>query len=90
MHLYLHVPFCESKCGYCAFYSVTTADVAARAAYPDLALREWDLLGAAPGRIETLYVGGGTPGLLGTEGFRRLAEGLRARGLLDELVEWTV
>ncbi len=90
MHLYLHVPFCESKCGYCAFYSVTTADAAARAAYPDLALREWDLLGAAPGRIETLYVGGGTPGLLGTEGFRRLADGLRARGLLDELAEWTV
>lgn len=90
MHLYLHVPFCESKCGYCAFYSVTTADAAARAAYPGLALREWDLLDTEPGPVETLYVGGGTPGLLGTEGFRRLADGLRARGLLDELAEWTV
>ena len=90
MHLYLHVPFCASKCGYCAFYSVTTADAAARAANPGLALREWDLLGAAPARIETLYVGGGTPGLLGTEGFCRLAEGLRERGLLDGIAEWTV
>ena len=90
MHLYLHVPFCESKCDYCAFYSVTNADAAARAAYPGLALREWDLLDTEPGPVETLYVGGGTPGLLGTEGFRRLADGLRARGLLDELAEWTV
>ena len=90
MHLYLHVPFCESKCDYCAFYSVTTAAAAARAAYPGLALREWDLLDTEPGSIETLYVGGGTPGLLGTEGFRRLADGLRARGRLADAAEWTV
>ena len=90
MHLYLHVPFCESKCDYCAFYSVTNADAAAQAAYPGLALREWDLLGAEPGPIETLYTGGGTPGLLGMSGVRRLADGLRARGLLADAAEWTV
>ena len=130
MHLYLHVPFCRSKCDYCAFYSVTDAAAATRAAYPVLLLRELALhlqaalpppppppaqghshcggppcppagavraarmpppppQAAAPS-IATLYTGGGTPGLLGIEGFRRLADGLRARSLLADIAEWTV
>jgi len=63
--LYLHIPFCQSKCGYCDFYSVT-----------DLSLRT-DFINALKNEIaiyadkaskeivfDTIYIGGGTPSLL--------------------------
>ena len=63
--LYLHVPFCRDRCTYCSF--VTTRDESLKAAV--LArlrpgLRAW---GEALGRpaVDTLYLGGGTPSLLG-------------------------
>ncbi len=65
MLLYVHVPFCVRKCGYCAFHSGPFSEAAA-AEFIDLAVRElraWaDKLGAAP--VETVYFGGGTPSLL--------------------------
>ena len=65
MLLYIHVPFCVRKCGYCAFHSGPFSETAA-AEYIDLAvceLRAWaDNLG--PVSVETVYFGGGTPSLL--------------------------
>lgn len=67
-HLYLHVPLCRSKCAYCSFYS--TADDG-RVAHADLvratldSLAEWIAPGVRPVPLETLYVGGGTPTVLG-------------------------
>ena len=60
-HLYVHVPFCAHRCGYCDFVTVTGhEDVHAR--YVDALLAELRTHGAlAP---ETIYVGGGTPSLL--------------------------
>ena len=60
-HLYIHVPFCASKCPYCAFYSETAAPYAD---YAQLVSRELELLGFANTRWETVYIGGGTPSLL--------------------------
>ena len=65
MLLYVHVPFCVRKCGYCAFHSGPFSEAAA-AEFIDLAVRElraWaDKLGAVS--VETVYFGGGTPSLL--------------------------
>jgi len=61
-HLYIHVPFCTSKCRYCTFYSETVAP------YPDyweLVERELELRGWADTRWETVYIGGGTPSTIG-------------------------
>lgn len=62
-HVYLHVPFCASKCGYCDFFSVADAPgdvVDAWLAAVVAQTREWVGLGL-PGTVETVYIGGGTP-----------------------------
>jgi oxygen-independent coproporphyrinogen-3 oxidase len=93
-HLYVHVPFCAAKCQYCAFYSVV-AEAGERHAFEALPGRELRLL-AGPvwdgpaGAPRTLYFGGGTPGLLGGEGLRALADGLWQALDRGRLEEWTV
>ena len=65
--IYIHVPFCESRCAYCDFYSTTL--MRHRSAYVDMVCRELQLrlpeLQGAP--IETIYLGGGTPSTLAIE-----------------------
>ena len=70
--LYLHIPFCVRKCGYCDFYSV--CDLSLADAYTDRLCCDIERLEVA---ADTLYIGGGTPSLLGGE---RLAKILRAAG----------
>jgi putative oxygen-independent coproporphyrinogen III oxidase len=67
--IYLHVPFCASRCGYCDFNTYTVADLGgggSRAEYPTVAAAEIRLAAAAVGRrtVDTVFVGGGTPTLL--------------------------
>lgn len=74
--LYVHVPFCVSKCAYCDFYS-TAGGESKYGPFVDAALFEtghwshYDLLDDVP----TLYVGGGTPTVIGEE-LVRLVRGL--------------
>lgn len=65
MLLYVHVPFCVRKCGYCAFHSGPFSPDAA-AAFVELAVRQMGDWGRTLGRVEveTVYFGGGTPSLL--------------------------
>src|SRR5437868_11860944 len=69
--IYLHVPFCASRCGYCDFNTYTAAELgggASQASYVDTALRELDLarkvLDGDGRQASTVFVGGGTPTLL--------------------------
>lgn len=57
--LYIHIPFCKSRCSYCAFYSTTHAEL--RQQYVDALCKEMEKRGE---RIETIYLGGGTPSQL--------------------------
>ena len=59
--LYIHVPFCASRCIYCGFYSTTQLPL--RQAYADALCREMTLLPYQP-RLATIYLGGGTPSQL--------------------------
>ena len=64
--LYIHVPFCASKCPYCDFYSLSPADTGLLDRYTQAvtdALAYWRERIDAP--ADTLYFGGGTPSLLG-------------------------
>lgn len=91
-HIYVHVPFCDGKCLYCAFYSVRH-DPGAADAYVAALARELDLrCAAAPGRLapETLYIGGGTPTVLSARHLKRLCSLLARRFDLSGLGEWTV
>ncbi len=79
--VYLHVPFCLTRCGYCDFNTYTPAQLGGVS--PDrwlLALRaELELAAAkldAP-TVHTVYVGGGTPSLLGGERLATLLDMVR-------------
>ena len=69
--VYVHVPFCQTRCGYCDFNTYTAAELgdgASRQTYPDLAIAEVRLagrvLGGQAGPVRTVFFGGGTPTLL--------------------------
>ena len=72
--LYIHIPFCKSRCVYCDFYSTTS--MALRQRYTDALCREMEGRGARSEergtRIETVYLGGGTPSQLSGEQLRQL------------------
>ena len=63
--LYVHVPFCRSKCPYCDFYSI--ASTSPVDGWLDGLKREILFLKDRFGRFDTLYLGGGTPSFLSTE-----------------------
>ena len=72
--LYIHVPFCVSKCAYCDFFSVP-GRLGLINGYIDAVLAESRNYRGLSCR--TLYLGGGTPSLLGAEGVGKLIGGLR-------------
>ncbi|PKN06693.1 MAG: coproporphyrinogen III oxidase [Deltaproteobacteria bacterium HGW-Deltaproteobacteria-8] len=76
--LYIHVPFCRSKCGYCAFFSEPLRE-GAQDAYLPLLLDEMALWAQRLGRltVPTVFFGGGTPSLLQPEHLARIMEALR-------------
>jgi len=90
-HVYVHVPFCEAKCAYCAFYSVRyDAGLADR--YLDALERETALHVERHGllRPATVYVGGGTPTVLSGARLERLLHTVLRRSDPSRLREWTV
>lgn len=74
--VYIHVPFCSSRCGYCDFNTYTPNELGGTeliGAYLDALDRELELAAArAPKRADTVFIGGGTPSLLGSEGLTRI------------------
>lgn len=87
--LYVHVPFCVSKCPYCDFHSTALGTPlqaqAALDAYTDALLRSMQTWSERlPAVADTLYFGGGTPSLLGGERLARvIAAARRLFGLTD-------
>jgi putative oxygen-independent coproporphyrinogen III oxidase len=78
--VYVHVPFCQTRCGYCDFNTYTATELGpgvSRGAYADTALRELrlaadvltdgDVLGDRVPPVSTIFFGGGTPTLLPAE-----------------------
>ena len=77
--LYVHVPFCSVRCGYCDFNTYTASELvgtAARASYVDAVLAEIRLARRALGphelKVQTVFLGGGTPTLLQPEELGRI------------------
>ncbi len=65
--VYVHVPFCASRCGYCDFNTYTASEGVSAEGYADTVLRELALAARvlpAPPRVDTVFFGGGTPTLL--------------------------
>lgn len=85
--LYVHFPFCVRKCAYCDFYSVA-GRLDLIDSYIDALLLEAQGHAGLP--FETLYLGGGTPSLLGTGGIRKLISGLSRSFDFSNLIEATI
>jgi len=88
--VYLHVPFCASRCGYCDFNTYTPTESGLdQGDYVTAALAEIELasrvLGGTPGPVRTVFVGGGTPTLLPPDDLARLLAAVdRAWGLAPD------
>ena len=85
--LYVHVPFCVSRCPYCAFASDT--ELGLREVFLSGLEREVALRGSAWRAFDTVYLGGGTPSALGLAGLERLLCALEALDVCDG-ASWTV
>src|SRR6266545_4498068 len=79
--VYVHVPFCASRCGYCDFNTYTAAEGVVAEGYADTVLAELALAGrvlhdAPPRRVDTVFFGGGTPTLLPPAELGRILDGI--------------
>lgn len=79
--IYVHVPFCATRCGYCDFNTYTAAELGGASTQGWLAALRTEfelaagLLGAVP--VDTVFVGGGTPSLLGGAGLSEVLDAVR-------------
>ncbi|WP_369374952.1 radical SAM family heme chaperone HemW [Promicromonospora sp. Populi] len=94
--VYVHVPFCTVRCGYCDFNTYTASELgggANQAAYATTALREVTLArqvlsdaGRSPAAVGTVFFGGGTPTMLPATDLARVLTGIKdAWGLSDDV-----
>lgn len=74
--LYIHIPFCRTRCIYCDFYSTVGEELQGR--YMEALLQEWRLRRneLRDEQVDTLYIGGGTPSQLSPVLLQRLFDGL--------------
>src|SRR5579875_1187459 len=85
--IYIHVPFCAARCGYCDFNTYVPSRPGQPSDYVDAALLEIARARAQLGepRVATVLIGGGTPTLLGAGDLLRLLDGVQAAfGLLAD------
>ena len=86
--LYIHVPFCRSKCPYCDFYSI--ADLSLKAAWLKAVEQEISLYRETFSVFDSLYLGGGTPSVLEESELASLIEIIRQSFSFDPGSEITL
>ena len=91
--VYVHVPFCSTRCGYCDFNTYTAGELGSTAG-PDTYLdalevelemavaklteaKSLDSSHPGPRPADTVFIGGGTPSLIGADGLGRVLTGIR-------------
>jgi oxygen-independent coproporphyrinogen-3 oxidase len=91
-HLYVHIPFCHRICPYCSFYKHEPGGTDIPAFLDAITTEARQAVARWPGRVqlETIYFGGGTPGLLSTTHLARWLPEFRSVFDLSGLQEWTV
>ncbi len=93
--IYVHVPFCSVRCGYCDFNTYTADELgegATRASYADTAILEIERAGrelAGAPKVETVFFGGGTPTQLPSADLVRILDAIRRTFGLTDGVEVT-
>ena len=90
--LYLHIPFCFSKCKYCDFFSVPFGQKAVSQDYVDSLCRElkYRLIENRTVLLETIYIGGGTPSLLSENQLKQILNTVKKCTSISESAEITI
>lgn len=87
--LYIHIPYCHSKCIYCDFYSTPHRDT--HDDYVSSLLTEYDLrYSEIKEKWTTIYIGGGTPSVIPMPALNRLIDGIKERIDASCIEEWTI
>ena len=86
--IYVHIPFCKARCGYCAFCSCT--DYRLTDAYFAKLYDEMTYFRNTDAQIATVYLGGGTPSSVGEDALNKLFYNLRVNFNLSHVSEITV
>ena len=89
-HLYIHVPFCTRRCAYCDFAIAVRRNVPVDDYLRGVALELEERSAAIGSELETLYLGGGTPSRLGSDGVARLLDAVRNRHAIADDAEVTI
>lgn len=90
--LYIHLPYCESLCTFCACHKRITKQHAVEEPYIDTLLKEWDLycdLFDKKPKIREIHLGGGTPTFFSAENLERLINGLFKRAEKFEMYDFS-
>ena len=82
--LYLHIPFCKSKCPFCDFYSFSGKDNEKEEYTKILRERILSSISTLQCKGDTLYIGGGTPSILGAENLKILVDTCKSGFLTDD------
>jgi len=92
LSLYVHLPFCQTRCKFCEYAVLSGDDAQEEAAYVDLLSREMALYSplVRDKRVVGLDVGGGTPSKLSLPHLQRIVEDLRARFPIPSGVGWSI
>lgn len=80
--VYVHIPFCQSRCRYCDFFSTTL--LGRREEYVRALLAE---IGPEPYQPDTIYLGGGTPSLLDTDAILQILSAIGTRNAREVTIE---
>ena len=78
--IYIHIPFCLAKCGYCGFYSESGASVEQQEKYVKSLIDDIEEYGRIYGDsyiVDTVFIGGGTPSILPPSFILRILEALQ-------------
>ena len=86
--LYIHIPFCRSKCPYCAFFSVPSTSLVPR--WLEAFRKEVDCYKSSFKRFDSLYLGGGTPTVLDMHTLWRIMDHLYMHFTFDPDAEITI
>ena len=88
--VYIHVPFCKSRCSYCDFATDVYRDAAWVDRYVDALIAEISASDSIPGTIDSVYFGGGTPSLLSATQVSTIVEAIGSRFSLTSDLEFTL
>lgn len=87
--LYIHIPFCKSKCPYCDFFSIKMNDEEMNR-YVDKVIERLDKYCNDNIVLDTVYFGGGTPSTLGTERIAKILNAINDKFTVDKNAEITM